>query len=292
MFKKESSSLVREDVRPDADSSFRILVTPHLNDIYYWHFHPEYELVYIDRANGTRQVGDHLSHFTGSDLVLIGPYIPHLNFDYGVRTDYRKVVVQVGPSFLGTGLIQTPELLAVGRLFDQSRQAIAFGEATKKALGERMLCLPSLGQFEQFVELLSIFNQLASTQDATLLHPHPVESPYNQRQMDRIQLVHNHIARHYQRKLAIAELADLTNLTPEAFCRYMRQMTRMTFTEYVNQYRVQQAKLLLRQQSSVSEACFSSGFESLSYFNRVFRRVTGDSPMEFKNKFIVRLASH
>lgn len=288
MFKKGSSSLVREDVRPDADSSFRILVTPHLNDFYYWHFHPEYELVFIDRADGTRQVGDHLSHFTGSDLVLIGPYIPHLNFDYGVRTDYRKVVVQVGPSFLGTGLTQTPELTAIGRLLDQSRQVIAFGEATKAQLGERILRLPTLPQFDQFVELLSIFNLLAAAPDATLLHPHPIESPYNQRQMDRIQLVHTYIAQHYQRKLDLAEFADLTSLTPEAFCRYMRQMTRMTFTEYVNQYRVQQAKLLLRQQSSVTEACFSSGFESLSYFNRVFRRATGDSPRGFKSKFMVR----
>jgi AraC-like DNA-binding protein len=67
----------------------------------------------------------------------------------------------------------------------------------------------------------------------------------------------------------------------------MRQTTRMTFTEYVNQYRVQQAKLLLRQQRSVTEACFSSGFESLSYFNRVFRRATGTSPREFKSRFTV-----
>ncbi|QJD80520.1 AraC family transcriptional regulator [Spirosoma rhododendri] len=287
MFKKASSSLVREDVRSDADSSFRILVTPHLNDFYYWHFHPEYELVYIDRASGTRQVGTHLSHFTDSDLVLIGPYIPHLNFDYGVRTDYRKIVVQVGPTFLGTALTQTPELTAIGRLFDQSRQAIAFGEVTKTAIGDRMLRLPGLSQFEQFVELLSIFNQLAAAPDADLLHSHPVESPYTRRQQDRIQLVHSHIAQHYGRKLDLAEFAGLTSLTPEAFCRYMRQMTRMTFTEYVNQYRVQQAKLLLRQQSSVTDACFSTGFESLSYFNRIFRRATGDSPREFRDKFKV-----
>jgi AraC-like DNA-binding protein len=285
MFKKENNPLVREEVQPDANSSFRILVTPHLNDFYYWHFHPEYELVYIDRASGTRQVGTHLSHFTDSDLVLIGPYIPHLNFDYGVRTDYRKIVVQVGPTFLGTGLTETPELVNVGRLFNQSRQGVAFGEVTKAQLCERILRLPALSQFEQFVELLSIFNQLAVATDALLLHPHPVASPYTRRQQDRIQRVHAHIAQYYQRKLDVAELADLTNLTPEAFCRYMRQMTRMTFTEYVNQYRVQQAKLLLRQQSSVTEACFSSGFDSLSYFNRIFRRVTGDSPKEFKKRF-------
>jgi hypothetical protein len=65
-----------EEVKPDADSSFRIL-QPKLNHLFYWHFHPEYEIVFIEGANGTRHVGDHLAKFEGSDLVFIGPNIPH-----------------------------------------------------------------------------------------------------------------------------------------------------------------------------------------------------------------------
>jgi AraC-like DNA-binding protein len=84
----------------------------------------------------------------------------------------------------------------------------------------------------------------------------------------------------------VAELADLTNLSPAAFCRYFKQMTRMTFTEYVNQYRVAQAKKGLMQHQSVTEACFDNGFESLSYFNRVFRRVTGQNPLHFKKEML------
>ncbi len=43
-----------------------------------WHFHKEYELVLIDKAEGTRFIGDHVSHFTDGNLALIGPNIPHL----------------------------------------------------------------------------------------------------------------------------------------------------------------------------------------------------------------------
>lgn len=286
MYNQPATTLVREDIRPDANSSFRMLVTPHLNDFYYWHFHPEYELVYIDRADGPRQVGSHLSRYEGSDLVLIGPYIPHLNFDYGVRTDYRKVVVQLGSSFLGSALTDTPELIAIGQLFGRARHGLAFGAHTKGVLGERLLHLPDRDPFSQFIELLTLFNELAHAPDAELLHPHPIESPYTRRQQDRIQLVYAFIAANYQRRIDIGELADLTSLTPAAFCRYMRQMTRMTFTDYVNQYRVHQAKALLLQQRSVTDACFSSGFESLSYFNRVFRRVTGDNPSAFRQRFL------
>ena len=73
-----------EQINPDAKSSFRLLHNPRLNDLFYWHFHPEYELVYIEGANGTRHVGDHISLYEYSDLVLIGSNIPHLNFDYGM----------------------------------------------------------------------------------------------------------------------------------------------------------------------------------------------------------------
>jgi hypothetical protein len=49
--------LAREQIHPDSDSSFHILLTPHLNDTFFWHYHPEYELVYIEGASGTRHVG-------------------------------------------------------------------------------------------------------------------------------------------------------------------------------------------------------------------------------------------
>ncbi len=275
--------LIREDVLPDVNSSFK-LFSPRLNDFYYWHFHPEYELVYIEGADGPRQVGDHLSRYTGSDLVLIGPYIPHLNFDYGVRTDYRKVVVQMLPDFMGTALGQTPEFSDIARLFELARQGIAFDGKTRQEAGQRLLALQTRSHFRQLIELLAIFQLLATSADATLLHSRPVEQAYNQRQQDRIQQIYQFIDQHYQRRIEVGEVADLANLTPAAFCRYFREMTRMTFTEYVNQYRVAQAKKGLLQDQSVTEACFESGFESLSYFNRVFRRVTGQNPLAFKKE--------
>lgn len=275
--------LIREDVQPDLNSSFK-LFTPRLNDFYYWHFHPEYELVYIKGADGPRHVGDHLSRYSGSDLVLIGPYIPHLNFDYGVRTAYRKVVVQMLPDFMGMAFGQTPELSDIARLLQLARQGIAFAGKTKQEAGERLLALHTLSHFRQLMELLAIFQLLATSAETELLHSRPVEQAYNQRQQDRIQQIYQFIDQHYQRRMEVSEAADLTNLTPAAFCRYFRQMTRMTFTEYVNQYRVAQAKKGLLQGQSVTEACFESGFESLSYFNRVFRRVTGQNPLQFKKE--------
>ena len=89
-----------ETIASHSKRTFTMMYNPRMSDLFYWHFHPEYELVYIKGANGTRHVGEHISTYAGSDLVLIGSNIPHLNFDYGVKTNYQKVVVHIKPEFI------------------------------------------------------------------------------------------------------------------------------------------------------------------------------------------------
>lgn len=273
-----------EQISPDADSSFHILETPRLNDVFLWHYHPEYEIVYITGANGTRHVGDHISRYEGSDLVFIGPNIPHLNFDYGVTTDHRKVVVQLKESFLGNLFGQAPEFAAIARLFELARAGISFHGDTKRLVGDQLESLPNRPPFERLMALLTIFQQLATSQEATSLHGKPVTNTYNLGEQQRLKRLYQFIEDNYQRKFELAEVAALTNLTPAAFCRYVKRMTRLTFTRFLNQYRINQAQKLLLLDYNVTEACFSSGFESLSYFNKIFRRVTGENPLQFKKR--------
>ncbi len=273
-----------EEIRPDADSSFHILLTPHLSDVFLWHYHPEYEIVYIEGASGTRHVGEHISRYEGSDLVFIGPNIPHLNFDYGVKTDHRKVVVQLRSNFLGDVFWQAPELAAVTRLFEQARSGVSFYGQTKEQVGNRLSHLAELPPFERLLSLLSIFQQLATSTEYTLLHGQAVVSAYNLHEQQRLKQVNQFVAEQYTRKIDIREVATLANLTEAAFCRYFKRMTRLTFTQFLNQYRINQAQKLLLVDHTVSEACFACGFDSLSYFTKIFRRATGENPLQFKKR--------
>lgn len=279
--------IVLEEFTIDAESSFRVF-RPRLSQIFYWHFHPEFELVFIEGTDGTRHVGEHISRFDGSDLVLIGSNIPHLNFDYMVKTDYEKVVLQVRQDFLQNAMLETPELAAIQQLFQRSQYGIAFGEKTKKMLGERMKLLESLSYFGQFLEILSIFQLLATTQDYVLLHEQPVENQYNKKDQERIKRLYQFIDENYQRKIDLQEVADMSNLSEAAFCRYFKKMTRVTFTEFLNHYRVNQAKNLLLLDKNVTETCFDCGFESMSYFNRTFKKLTGENPLAFKKRYFMK----
>jgi AraC-like DNA-binding protein len=76
-------------------------------------------------------------------------------------------------------------------------------------------------------------------------------------------------------------VASICNLTKPAFCRYFKKATGNTFIGFLNQYRISQAKRLLLMGRNISETCFECGFESLSYFNRTFKKVTNENPSSF-----------
>ena len=273
-----------ERISPDANSSFRLLLTPHLSDVFLWHYHPEYEVVYIEGASGTRHVGDHISRYVGSDLVFIGPNIPHLNFDYGVRTEYRKVVVQLNQDFLGAALWHAPEFATVADLFARARSGLSFHGETKAEVGRELGRLAELLPFERLLVLLRVFQRLAESDEVTRLHGEPVAGAYDLDEQRRLKGLTQFVAEQYTRHIELREAAELVHLTETAFCRSFKRMTRLTFTQFVNRYRVHEAQRLLLTDHSVTEAAFGCGFESLSYFNRVFRGVTGENPLAFKRR--------
>lgn len=273
-----------ESIAPDSKSPFRLLHDPKLNHLFYWHFHPEYELVYIEGATATRHVGDHISQYRESDLVLIGSNIPHLNFDYGVNTSYRKEVLHIKPFFKEQFVSQFPELRSLERLLELSKYGLAFNGGTKNEIGGLLKELHLLDPFEFFMQCLAILKKLALSKDFELLHSKPFVNRYRKKEQDRIRKIYALVDERYQAKITVEEVASLCNMTKPAFCRYFKIATGNTFISFLNQYRISQAKRLLLLGKNISETCYECGFESLSYFNRTFKTITTENPSSFKKR--------
>ncbi len=276
-----------EQIHPDNDSSFRFLLTPKLNEVFYWHFHPEIELVYVEADKGIRHIGEHISTYEGCDLALIGSYIPHLNFDYGVKATVETVVIQFPETYFESGLIRIPELKKVVELMERAKTGLAFTGETKRIAGIRLKKLQHLDRFHQFMELMSIFQFLAESDEYVNLDVRPISSQTILKQQERMHRIHQFVETNFQKPIDTQQIADEVNLTLPAFCRYFKKTTKLTYTDFVNQYRIQYAKKLLIQDKNVTEACFESGFESLSYFNRIFKKWTGETPSGFRKQRFV-----
>jgi AraC-like DNA-binding protein len=273
-----------EQIHPDNDSSFRFLLTPKLNEVFYWHFHPEIELVYVEADKGIRHIGEHISTYEGCDLALIGSYIPHLNFDYGVKATVETVVIQFPETYFESGLIRIPELKKVVELMERAKTGLAFTGETKRIAGIRLKKLQHLDRFHQFMELMSIFQFLAESDEYVNLDVRPISSQTILKQQERMHRIHQFVETNFQKSIDTQQIANEVNLSLPAFCRYMKKTTKLTYTDFVNQYRIQYAKKLLIQDKNVTEACFESGFESLSYFNRIFKKWSGETPSIFRKQ--------
>lgn len=270
---------------PDPGQSFK-LFRPSLKNYFYWHYHPEYELVYVEATNGIRHVGQHISSFIESDLVLIGPNIPHLNFDYGIETEYRQIVVQLKLNFLGDAFRETPEFSLINSLFEKACLGLSFTGQTKKIVAEKLQHMQALPHFEQLLSLLEVFQLLATSNEVLQLNQQDTSIRLFLDDKIRMGSIYKYIHANYDDHPDVNAVASSVHLSTPAFCRYFKKQTRMTFTEFVNQYRITQAKTLLFKDVSISETCYEVGFESLSYFNKLFKRLTGENPSSFKKRHI------
>jgi AraC-like DNA-binding protein len=277
--------IIREEIVPSQGSSFKVLLTPGLNDTFLWHFHPEFEIVYVEGTSGTRHVGEHTSVYEGSDLVFIGPNIPHLNFDYGVRKSCEQVIVQMKEHFLGKDFLDVPEFAAIKSLFEKSHFGISFSGKTKQIVAKHLKQLPNLEHFDQLMLLLQILRTLAVSDEFTLLNNAPAGNKSLQKEQHRMDAIYKYVEIHFDENPDVNVIAEHVNLTTAAFCRFFKKNTKMTFTDFVNTYRINQAKNLLLQGKTVSETCFAVGFESLSYFNKLFKKVVNENPSDFKKRY-------
>ncbi|WP_126653900.1 AraC family transcriptional regulator [Chryseobacterium aureum] len=273
----------KEIIEFEKGKSFK-LFSPSLKNCFFWHYHPEIELVYVEAVNGIRHVGKNISGFADSDLLLIGSNVPHLNFDYGIQTECRQLVVQMRESFLQDIIFPVPEFDRIKSLLERSYLGLSFSGETKSTVVEKLQMIKNKNSFESLMALIEILQILADSTEVKELNKEDTRIKWFLNDKIRMGTIYDYIHENYDRKPNVNEVAKVVSLSTPAFCRYFKKQTNMTFTDFVNNYRINQAKIFLLKDQSVTEVCFQVGFESLSYFNKLFKQHTGETPSEFKKK--------
>lgn len=273
----------KEIITFEKGKSFK-LFSPSLKNCFFWHYHPEIELVYVEASNGIRHVGKNISGFTDSDLLLIGSNAPHLNFDYGIQTECRQLVLQLRENFLQDIILPVPEFENIRNLLDRSYLGLSFFGETKNIVIEKLQIIKDKPSFESLMGLIEILQILADSAEVKELNKEDTRIKWFLNDKIRMGTIYDYIHENHDKKPNVNEIAQIVSLSTPAFCRYFKKQTNMTFTDFVNNYRINQAKILLLKDYSVTEVCFQVGFESLSYFNKLFKQHTGETPSEFKKK--------
>ncbi len=140
-------------------------------------------------------------------------------------------------------------------------------------------------QYESTVRLLTIFAEHLSMVSNQLV----VQQDHAEPQM--ITRAREFIREHHADDLGLADVARAVNCSTYYFCKMFKKVTGLNFTEYLARVRIEKAKnLLLNPNLRVSEIAFEVGFQSLTHFNRMFRRLVNESPTEYRLKLGSALA--
>lgn len=278
---------VFEKISPGFGSSIR--VKQHNDKIKnhgaFWHFHPEIEMVYVNKGQGKRHIGNHLSYFNNSQLLLLGANLPHNGFADRLTTTGAETIVQFKPDFLGDTFFKIPEMSNITALLERAKKGVLFKPDTKKVVGPKIEALVDEEGFSRVMKLLEILNELALAEDYTLLNVDGFAFEAEPQDSAKIDIIFKHINNNFQRQISLEEISDKVSMTVPAFCRYFKKATGKTFTKLVNEYRIVHAtKLLSESQTSITDICFECGFNNFSHFNKLFKEFTGKSASKYRSE--------
>lgn len=211
-----------------------------------------------------------------------------LNVPAVMTCDYGLCELAV-PVKLGS---QTIGLLQTGQVMRQKPTAAGFRRAVARAgeLGvdidnartrDAYLATPVVSQrkLDSMSGLLSIFaDHLSMKSNQLVVQSANAEPPV-------IAKAKQFIREHHTEDLSLGQVAAAVHTSIFYFCKLFRKVTGTTFTEFVSRTRIEKAKnLLLNPNLRISEIAYEVGFQSLTHFNRVFKKVVGESPTEYRGR--------
>ena len=255
------------------------------------HHHDVMELNFVENAAGCRRVVGDSSEVIGDlDLVLItSADLEHVWEQHECQSnDIHEVTVQFKIDFesANTPFLTNP-YKSIYQMMLRAKHGLAFQTTAILTVYHRLVNLAAIDdKFYMAQELFYILYELSKFDDAYELASSTFAKVEVNSDSRRVQKVKDYINMHINDELRLEQLAELVGMTSTAFSRYFKLRTGKNFSEYIVDIRLgQAARRLVDTTDSVSEICWSCGFNTLSNFNRLFRKRKGCNPTEFREKY-------
>lgn len=257
-----------------------------------YHLHPEFELTFILSGSGKRYVGSKMNDFYEDDFVLLGPNLPHC-----WKTENNKkiaksnsIVVHFKKEFLGADFFDKPEMAIVLQLLKKSEYGVRFTGNPNLYRNKMLELLQEKNNCKRVIHLLDMLHLLSLSKKYKLLENQRSNHIISTGDMQRLHVVMAYIVECFNEEISLTKAASIANMTPPAFCKYFKRITRKTFIEAVTEYRVDHAaQQLTTTGHSISKISFDSGFNDLSHFHKTFKKIMQLSPLCYRNEFMQKL---
>lgn len=255
------------------------------------HQHSEAQLTVLYKSEGTLIAGDYIGNFYPGDVYLMGFNLPHVfkneekYYQNEELTAYSTTVFFDLNSF-GKDFLQLPEASGIKAFITALNNCYKVEGETAKLIRLKMKEIFQLDGFNRLLKLLEIINLLSKADEIKKLSNFKASRDYDASEGKRMNDILSFTIKESARKIMIEEVAQIANMTPEAFCRYFKVRTRKTYLNFLNEIRISNAcKLLINKDLTIAEISANSGFTNISNFNRFFKKTKGITPSAFLAKY-------
>lgn len=256
-----------------------------------WHYHPEIELIYFQKGEGTQFIGDSISTFKSGDVVLVGANLPHYwSFDEQYLNDGAErpnvYVAHFCDYFWGKEFLSIPENVPLKNMLEIAKRGIQVNGKTREYIGyllQKMLVSEGSRKILFLLEaLITISNADFKVLSSPGFHSHIRET-----ENDRIKCIYQYSLANYKRKIQVGEVAAIAYMSPNSFCRFFKSKTRKTFSNFLIEIRVGIAcRLLIENKLSIKQICYESGFNNVASFHKYFKMINNKTPLNYQKVFI------
>ena len=275
---------IQQEIVPiTQDDLFVIMNHPNAKFDYPIHCHPEYEINLVMKTSGTRVVGDYEEAFSDLDIVMTGPYVPHV-WKSDLLTNH-VITIQFSSDLLSFQMINKRLFMPIRQLLVDSTQGLQFYGSEAERIRDEIMELTRIQGFQTATKFLTLLNFMAAAPRRKLVsNMYESENLVNSSKSRRIAKACKYIEENISQKISLAEVAALVNMSESAFSHFFKKRTGISFITYVNNLRVAKACDLLASTSlSASEICYDCGFNNKSNFIRIFTKRKNMTPIEYRN---------
>lgn len=271
-----------------ADHSFSIRkdIFPNINNT--WHCHKEIELICFHKGSGTQFIGDHIKSFGPGDIVLIGKDLPHY---WKYDAQYHNVkdsdspystVIHFLDNFIGEKFLFLPEASPIKILLERAKNGILITGDEAAIVAKKMETIYQLNGMAKIMALLECLLTMANIKNLPALSSIGFNYDTSIPEKEKLNNIYNFALNNFKRKILLEDIAAVADLVPNSFCRYFKNRTGKTFSQFLTDIRIGYArKLLIENQMDIKQICFESGFNNFSCFHKQFKSITGRTPKDY-----------
>jgi AraC-like DNA-binding protein len=277
---REDSVVVDEDV------------LPHFYN--YFHRHRHLQVTLILNGEGTLMVGNYNQTFRPGDIYILGANQPHIfksdpaHFENPRKGNAHAIHIYFDHERIPKPFFHLPEMKAISDFIDNTSNGFQLPKEYSSYVSKVILKLKNRSKLDRLLLMIKLFQYFSKeVKGWRSLGSGFLKDPFLDCDGVRMNDVFQYTLEHYAENITLNKIAEVAHITPHAFCKYFKKHTRKTYNTFLNEIRINEAckKIINSDYDGISTIAYSTGFNSATNFNRVFRKTTGMSPSDYIREY-------